>query len=232
MDQDAGWLNEAVGSAICSAQFPNYFGMQETWLFGLKVFAGFFAIMNPVANIPVFISLTEKASADTRKRVAKISTLTAFVIVVCFVIAGKYIFDLFGLTIPAFKIFGGILVFTVGFDMLLSRPPSTHQQEVNFDEAISVSPLATPMLAGPGTIVTAMDYTNNADFLQIAIIIVIFGLMSLLTYFSFRSSNLVVKTIGKNKIAVIGKLMGLIIGIIGTNMLIEGISLAFNLGAH
>jgi multiple antibiotic resistance protein len=204
--------------------------MVDTGLFALKVFAGFFAIMNPIANLPVFISLTEKADSAARKRVAKISTRTAFIIVLCFVIAGKYIFEFFGLTIPAFKIFGGILVVTVGFEMLLSRPPSAHRQEVNFDEGISVSPLATPMLAGPGTIVTAMDFTNNADFIHLLIIIFIFGVMSVLTYLSFRSSNIVVKAVGTNKIAVIGKLMGLIIGIIGTNMLIEGISLAFKLG--
>jgi multiple antibiotic resistance protein len=203
--------------------------MQEIWIFSLKVFAGFFAIMNPIANVPIFISLTDGANSVSRKRVAKISTRTAFFIIFCFTIAGKYIFEFFGLTMPAFKIFGGALVLSVGFEMLMSRQPSAHKQEVNFDEAISVSPLATPMLAGPGTIVTAMDYSSKADFTHLLIILIIFGLMALLTYLSFISSEIILRRLGTNKIAVIGKLMGLIIGIIGTNMLIEGITLAFNL---
>lgn len=203
--------------------------MQDIWLFSIKVFAGFFAIMNPIANIPVFISLTEKANSISRKRVARISTFTAFLIIVSFTVAGKYIFDFFGLTIPAFKIFGGILVFSVGYEMLKSQRPAAHDQEVNFDEAISVTPLAIPILAGPGTIVTAMDFAGKSSFLYIIIIVLIFALMCFLTYFSFLSSDLILKTVGANKIAVIGKLMGLIIGIIGTNMLIEGIRLAFNL---
>jgi len=201
--------------------------MQELWVFSLKVFAGFFAIMNPIANIPVFISLTEEANTVSRKRVAKISTLTAFFIIFCFTLAGKYIFEFFGLTMPSFKIFGGALVAFVGFEMLMSRQPAAHKQDVNFDEGISVSPLATPMLAGPGTIVTAMDYSGNASFAQIIIILVIFALMAALTYLSFVSSEIILRKLGSNKIAVIGKLMGLIIGIIGTNMVIEGILLAF-----
>jgi multiple antibiotic resistance protein len=203
--------------------------MQEIWYFSLKVFAGFFAIMNPVANIPIFISLTEKANSGSRKRVARIATTTAFFIVLCFTIAGKYIFQFFGLTIPAFKIFGGLLVLLVGYEMLMSRQPGAHQQEVNFDEAISISPLATPILAGPGTIVTAMDFANTTGYLDIVIILAIFALMSLMTYWCFISSELIMRYLGANKIAVIGKLMGLIIGIIGTNMLIEGIRLGFNI---
>ena len=149
--------------------------MQEVWIFSLKVFAGFFAIMNPVANIPVFISLTEQANSGSRKRVARIATTTAFIIVLCFTIAGKYIFEVFGLTIPAFKIFGGLLVLVVGYEMLMSRQPGAHRQEVNFDEAISISPLATPMLAGPGTIVTAMDFANTSSIVNLIVIVAIFG---------------------------------------------------------
>jgi multiple antibiotic resistance protein len=89
--------------------------MKDLWIFSLTVFAGFFAI-----------SLTEQANSSSRKRVAKISTITAFIIICCFTIAGKYIFDFFGLTTPAFKIFGGLLVAHVGFEMLMSRQPRTH----------------------------------------------------------------------------------------------------------
>ena len=89
--------------------------------FALSVFTGFFAIMNPIANTPVFLGLVGESDEITKKKVAKTSCITAFIIVICFVILGKYLFQLFGITIPAFKITGGILLFYVGFEMLQSK---------------------------------------------------------------------------------------------------------------
>lgn len=197
--------------------------------FSLTVFAGFFAIMNPIANTPIFMGLTADTSKEEQKKVAKKSTLTAFLIVASFVIAGKYIFELFGLTIPAFKVTGGILVFFIGFEMLQSKKSSVHHQKnVNFDEGISISPLAIPILAGPGTIVTAMNFASNASYVHIIITLVIFAIMIFLTYLAFVSSEYLVKFVGTNKIVVVGKLMGLILGILGTSMVINGIKLAFS----
>ena len=102
-------------------------------------------------------------------------------------------------------------------------------KHVNIDENIAVSPLAIPILAGPGTIVTAMNFVSSAQPVHIAIVISVFAFMSLLTYFTFRLSNLIVRLVGYNVISVIGKIMGLIIAIIGTGMIIEGIKISFNL---
>jgi len=198
--------------------------------FALTVFTGFFAIMNPIANVPIFLSLVDGADENAQKRIAKKSTVTAFIIVFLFVILGKFIFDLFGITIPAFKITGGILIFFVGFEMLQSKKSSVkHLNQVAIDENIAISPLAIPILAGPGTIVTAMNYVPNADFIRMAIVISVFALMLFLTYIAFRMSDKIVKKLGGNVISVVGKIMGLIIAIIGTNMIIEGIKLSFNL---
>lgn len=201
--------------------------MDQLLAFALSVFTGFFAIMNPIANTPIFIGLTEGATDEEKKKVAKSSAFTAFLIVTAFVIAGKYIFELFGITIPAFKITGGILVFFVGFEMLQSKKPSIHnQKDISFDEEIAISPLAIPILAGPGTIVTAMNFTTNVDFIHISIIIGIFAIMIFLTYLAFISSEKIALKLGNNLISVIGKLMGLIIAIMGTGMVIDGIKLA------
>ncbi|MCW9094756.1 MAG: MarC family protein, partial [Ignavibacteriaceae bacterium] len=152
---------------------------------------------------------------------------TAFLIVLCFVILGKYIFQLFGITIPAFKITGGILLFYVGFEMLESKTSRIHhQQDIEPDDGVAVSPLAIPILAGPGTIVTAMNYITSGTLVQLAIVIVIFAVMILLTYLAFSLSELIVKKIGNHLILVIGKIMGLILAIMGTGMAIDGIKLA------
>lgn len=202
--------------------------MENLWLFAIAVFTGFFAINSPAGNIPIFLSLTKQADKKTKKKISRKATFTAFVIVTGFIILGKYVFDLFGITIPAFKITGGILIFFVGFEMIRSQESSIdNQTEINFNEGISISPLAIPILAGPGTIVTAMNFTTNASYLQLAIIVIMLGVIMWLNYLAFISSEYLVRYIGKNKIIVIEKIMGLIIAIIGTSMFIEGVKLAF-----
>jgi multiple antibiotic resistance protein len=202
----------------------------ELLTFSLTVFTGFFAIMNPIANTPVFLGLVGNLNASQRKKIAKTSCIIAFLIVVCFVILGKYIFELFGITIPAFKITGGILLFYVGFEMLQSKPSKIHNQEdIEPDDGIAISPLAIPILAGPGTIVTAMNNITSGSYLHIMIVIIIFALIIFLTYITFSLSETIVKKIGNHLITVIGKIMGLILAIMGTGMAIDGIKLAINL---
>jgi len=201
----------------------------ELLTFSLTVFTGFFAIMNPIANTPVFLGLVGDLNASQRKKIAKTSCITAFLIVVCFVILGKYIFELFGITIPAFKITGGILLFYVGFEMLQSKPSKIHNQEdIEPDDGIAISPLAIPILAGPGTIVTAMNNITSGSYLHIMIVIIIFAVIIFLTYIAFSLSETIVKKIGNHLITVIGKIMGLILAIMGTGMAIDGIKLTIN----
>lgn len=198
--------------------------------FSLTVFMGFFAVMNPIANTPVFLGLVGDRDKASKKRIAKTASITAFIIVLTFVILGKYIFELFGITIPAFKITGGVLLFHIGFEMLLSKKPKMHHQgDIEPDEGIAVSPLAIPILAGPGTIITAMNNVTDASYIHIGIIIVIFALMIYFTYLAFTLSDLIIAKIGNNLITVIGKIMGLILAIMGTGMAIEGIKIAFSI---
>ena len=179
--------------------------------FSLTVFTGFFAVMNPIANTPIFLGLVEGRDELTKKRIAKTASITAFIIVVSFVILGKYIFELFGITIPAFKITGGILIFYVGFEMLQSKKSKIHhQEEIEPDDGIAISPLAIPILAGPGTIVTAMNNVTNASFIHIGIVIVLFALMIYLTYLAFSLSDLIVRKIGNNLITVSRNSQGLL----------------------
>jgi multiple antibiotic resistance protein len=202
--------------------------MENLVTYTLTVFMSFFAIMNPIANTPIFLGLVEGEDSESKKKIARTASITAFLIVISFIIAGKYIFELFGITIPAFKITGGILIFYVGFEMLMSQkskiPSNTNSEEKS---NIAISPLAIPILAGPGTIVTAMNNVTNASFVHIGIVIAVFALMIFLTYLAFSLSDLIIRIVGANLISVIGKLMGLILTIMGTGMVTEGIKLAF-----
>ncbi len=204
--------------------------MNEFITYILSVFTGFFAIMNPIANTPIFVGLTEGKEEITKRKIAKSASITAFVITAVFVLLGKYIFEVFSITIPAFKITGGILIFYVGFEMLMSKKSkvnsSNSEEEVN---DIAISPLAIPILAGPGTIVTAMNFASNAGYLKIGIILMTFGVIIYLTYLCFKYGSVIINRLGNHLIGVIGKLMGLIIAIIGTGMVIGGIKISFGL---
>ena len=204
--------------------------MEDIWSYTLTVFMAFFAIMNPIANIPIFVKLTEGQNEKKKKEIAKTSTIVAFLIVLAFILIGQYIFQIFGLTIPAFKVFGGVLIFFIGFDMLHSKKTSVQvDNESSFDDGIAISPLAIPILAGPGTIVTAMNFVVKAHPLNLAITVFIFGVITILTYYAFIYSSYIVRFIGDKKFIIVGKIMGLIIGVLGANMLIQGIKLAFNI---
>ncbi|MDN3620155.1 MarC family protein [Polaribacter undariae] len=204
--------------------------MDNLITFAITVFTGFFAITNPISNMTVFVSLTRGLDKETKRDINKRSNIIAFVIVTVFVLLGKYIFELFNISVPAFKITGGILIFYIGFEMLQSKKSDVKNiKNVDVDEDIAISPLAIPILAGPGTIVTAMNFVANVETIHIILVIAIFGTMSLITFYTFRLSDLIVKVVGNNVISVIGKIMGLIIAIIGTGMVITGIKISFDL---
>ncbi|MCL5129411.1 MULTISPECIES: MarC family protein [unclassified Algibacter] len=204
--------------------------MDNLITFSITVFTGFFAITNPISNMTVFVSLTQGSDKKTKADINKRANIIAFIIVTVFVLLGKYIFELFNISIPAFKITGGILIFFIGFEMLQSKQSNVKSlKHINVDENIAVSPLAIPILAGPGTIVTAMNFVANVQTIHIFLVIAIFGSMSLITFYTFKLSDHIVKLVGNNVISVIGKIMGLIIAIIGTGMVITGIKISFNL---
>ena len=204
--------------------------MENYISFFLSVFAGFFAIMNPIGGVPVFLSLVDGASPDQKLRIAKKSTTIAFIIGLSFIVFGTYLFKFFGITIPALKITGGIILFYTGFEMLQSKKSSVkHLNNPDIDENIAVSPLAIPLLAGPGTIVTGMNYVSNVSYIKILLVILTFAFICYLNYLAFKMSERIVEKFGNNIITVISKIMGLIIAIIGTGMVNQGIKLAYNL---
>ncbi len=204
--------------------------MDHLIAFSITVFTGFFAITNPISNMTIFMSLVDEADVTEKRAISRKAAFVAFIIVLVFVILGKFIFQLFGITIPAFKITGGILIFYVGFEMLQSKKSNVkHLNKTKLDEDIAISPLAIPIIAGPGTIVTAMNFVSNADYIKITIVIAIYAVMCFLNYIAFNLSDFIVRNLGRNVISVIGKIMGLIIAIIGTSMIIQGIKISFDL---
>lgn len=196
-----------------------------------SVFMGFFAIMNPIANTPVFLGLTAKDAPAVRRKVATKALIVSFVIIVVFSAAGKPIFELFGITLPSFRIMGGILVALVGYNMLHGgeHSPVQHpneddkQKSLDAEMDVAITPLAMPILAGPGTIATAMNFASTGGMVEFLVTIGAFFVLCLISYAFFVSGERFVTYIGDNGVKVITRLMGLILAVIGVQMLIHGI---------
>lgn len=212
--------------------------MHEMTGHALSVFMGFFAIMNPVANTPVFLGLTADDPPDIRRRVAAKALLFTFILIVIFSLLGKVIFDLFGITLPAFQITGGILVFMIGMQMLHGEQSKVHspangnqENSVQGELSVAITPLAIPLLGGPGTIATAMNFSSGGGLATLIITIAAFALLCIITYLFFVSGERLVHLLGDSGLGVITRLMGLILAVIGTQMVITGITGAIKL-AH
>lgn len=154
----------------------------------------------------------------------------ALVIIAVASVAGKLIFELFGITPAAFRITGGILVFLIGLHMLQGSSSSVHKpsdsdlkKSREAELAVAVSPLAVPILAGPGTIATAMNFGSAGGIVGLAVTIGSFAVLCLLTYVCFVSGDRIIKYLGQGAVNAIPRLMGLILATIGTQMVIAGI---------
>lgn len=189
----------------------------------LTVFLGYFAIMNPVANTAAFIGLTADETKEAQAHIARRALLISFFIVLAFAVLGKTIFHLFGITLPALRITGGILVFQVGYHMLQGHSSSLQKSHDESDVDISISPLATPILAGPGTIATTMNFAANPGNGEVLITIAMFALLCFVTFVFFKYSKAIVTFFGQRGLKIITRMMGLILAVMGTQMLIHGI---------
>jgi multiple antibiotic resistance protein len=210
--------------------------MESLLLHTATVFMGFFAIMNPIANVPIFLGLTGDDDQQTTKAVALRSLMLAFLIISLFSVAGKVIFELFGITLPAFRITGGLLVFLIGFHMLQGNQSSVHhlnkedtQKSREAALSVAVSPLAMPILAGPGTIATAMNFSARGGLMEMVVTIAAFAVLCIITYILFVFGEKFVTFIGAGALGVITRMMGLILAVIGTQMVIAGLHGAFKL---
>lgn len=192
----------------------------------------FFAIMNPIANTAVFAGLVGDRDGAEKRRVAARALCITFVVVALFAGFGKSIFHLFGITLPALRVTGGILVFLIGYQMLHGSNSKLHTAADGDYSDVAVSPLAVPLLAGPGTIATAMNYSAGGGWTEIAVTLVAFLILCLVTFVCFAFSSAIVTRVGDAGLSMVTRLMGLILAVIGAQMVITGVNAAIRLGGH
>jgi multiple antibiotic resistance protein len=198
------------------------------YMYAITVFTAIFAIVDPIGNIPIFYTLTERFSREERIRIAKKAVIAATLTLFVFGIIGNYIFMLFSITIPSFRIAGGILLFRVAFNMLYGTTPGTkstekEKQETLEKEMLGVIPLGIPLLAGPGAISTVMLYNSQGDVVHSIIVYISILATLLITYFLLRNVDKIFDRLGRAGSLAISRIMGLILAAIAVQFIINGI---------
>ncbi len=201
------------------------------------VFMGFFAIMNPFGNLPIFLGMVQKFDQKLQRQIAFKACLTAVILVGVFCVFGHYIFQMFGITLPAFQIAGGMIVFVIGYQLLNAQENTMHNDAQATPDQIkkqasdmAISPLGIPLLAGPGTISSAMNFIGaDKGLWNVVLVIGVFIFMCALTYIVFISGKKLTSRLDPAIIKAISRIMGLILTIIAIQMIIIGIHGAIKL---
>ena len=195
--------------------------------YAASVFVAIFAIANPIGIIPFFTAITGDYSPDEQRQVAKKAVMMATGTLIVFALIGRYIFLFFSITIPAFRIAGGILLFSVAFTMLFGAMPGTKTTEVEKRESIGredvgITPMGIPMIAGPGTISTVMLFISRGD---LAVTLAVLGSVLIimgLTYVCLANADRIFARMGKVGALAISRIMGLILATVAIQFLING----------
>ncbi len=203
--------------------------MLEELDFALKALTALFAVMDPLAMLPIFIAVTVNQSAAQQKKTAKLSTIYAFIIITLFIVLGNVILNLFSISIDAFRVAGGILLLIVGLEMVHSRvslvahPNVKEYAEAVRAEEVALMPLAMPMLSGPGAITTAMTMVGDGfSPLRMLISVVVAAIVLFTTYILLKSADRVATRIGSNGIGILTRLMGLLLIAFAVQMGFDG----------
>lgn len=192
-----------------------------------------FAIVDPFAAVPFFIALTADRSRAEQKRVALRAATTCLVVLLSFALAGALILEFFSVTLSAFKIAGGVILFGVGMEMIRAKPSGTRSTEEEQTEAqskddVGLVPLGLPLLSGPGSIATVMVLAGKAKtFPQRASVFVAVVVVAAACFLILRSASWVGQALGKTGINLIGRIMGLILAATAVQFMLDGVSGAF-----
>lgn len=177
--------------------------------------------------MPVFLTMTQSLSDEQRKKIVKKSTIVAFLTLVSFTVFGRFIFMLFGLSTNGFRIAGGIVIFKIGWDMLQAKFTGmklTDNEIKEYADDITITPLAIPMLCGPGGIANGIVLMEDAKTPLYAVgLVAVIAAVFLIAYLILKASTRLVEIIGETGNNVMMRLMGLILMVIAIECFVSGV---------
>jgi multiple antibiotic resistance protein len=193
-------------------------------------FATAITIIDPIGMIPLTIGATARDSPKRRNQIVDQAVLVAAGIILFMGLVGRALLGYLGITLPAFTIAGGILLFLISIDMLFARPTGAKRTDAEEREAAAVEnpavfPLAVPMIAGPGTIATVLLLIDlsRGDRMNLGIVVLAYGAALLATWLCMRASTLLLRLISTTGIHVTSRLLGIILAALAVQFVINGI---------
>ena len=206
--------------------------MGELGRFALVTFTSIFFIVDPVAAIPTYLVITQQETAVERQRTARRACLAMTVLLVVFGATGTMLFRAFGITLAAFRTAGGLILWFVAMDMLQGERRTQEGRDEVYEgqikEDVALTPLAIPMLAGPGAISTVIVVAGQArGVAQSAVVYVSIVLTGLISYVSLRLGEPLLRRLGKTGIRVVTRIMGLILAAVAVQFVFSGVREAF-----
>ena len=221
----SGEPRRVIGGGVASERSHGVSGYLQ---FALITFTSVLFIVDPIAVIPTYLVITQRETPEQRARTAYRACVAAGLILIGFALGGKLIFQLFGITLPAFRIAGGLILWLVAMDMLRaqrstqeSAPEITEGRE---KEDVALTPLAMPMLAGPGAISTVMVLAGQARApMQAAAVYGSILLTAFVSFISLRLGERLVQLLGQTGIRVLTRIMGLLLAAIAVQFVITGV---------
>jgi len=199
------------------------------WELILGTVVALLPLINPLASAPTFLAITEGDTRERRLQQLRMACIYTVAILVSFLIGGTFIMGFFGISIPGLRIAGGLLVAGIGSGMLMAPPRRAEADDSAHEAArakrdVSFSPLAMPMMSGPGSIAVTIGFTSLATrWIDYVAIILGIGIVAVITYVTLRLSERVVRVIGLNGMHALSKMMGFLILCIGIQFVVNGV---------
>lgn len=201
--------------------------MEDLLPFALLCFTSIFTLTNPLGTMPVFLTMTNGMNDHERKAIVRRATIVSFITLMVFTFSGQFLFKFFGISSNGFRIAGGFIIFKIGFDMLQARYSNAKlkEEEVKtYADDISITPLAIPMLCGPGAIANAIMLMDDAStFTLKGTLIGIIALVYFITFLILQASTRLVRILGETGNNVMMRLMGLILMVIAVECFVSGL---------
>jgi multiple antibiotic resistance protein len=193
--------------------------------FLITAFAALFVVIDPIGLTPLFVALTKGADARHRRGVAVRATLIGATILMAFALFGEAVLGFIGISMSAFQIAGGVLLFLTALDMLFERRTKRREDKVTEMPDPSVFPLATPLIAGPGAIATMILLMGQADSLvdSLAVVAVALGVI-FIVFLLFLSSGFLERLLGHTGIEVATRLLGMLLAALSIQFMINGLN--------